>query len=171
MKKPLHKIFVVCLLMIMALPMLSPILHQMQKWEIREYMTHLLKERKLQTVSVAAEHVVWMDKHEIWVNEQMFDIVSATIKDGIYLFTGLYDEGETAIVKKQMSAGKEDAHHKKDISNMVKWLLTPCLLQDTGDASQLVNVAAIYPGFTASLYVSFTRVSTPPPRNCFTHIT
>jgi hypothetical protein len=158
--------------MVMAIPMLSPLLYELQKWEIKSYMSRLLKEeRTLQTVCVPEQDVVWMDKHEIWINEQMFDIVSVKLQDGIYRFTGLYDEGETQVVKKQMLGGKDTAQHKKRISLMIKWLTTYCLLESVNTTSPMQGQVHLYAAFTASLQIAFSKVSIPPPRRLTYHIT
>ncbi len=70
-----------------------------------------------------------------------------------------------------MQAGKADAQNKKRISNIVKWLLTACIVEETVPSLQMLHVTWLYPGFTASLYVAYTDVSTPPPRNGCFHIT
>ena len=151
--------------MLIAIPMLSPLLYQVQKWEIRNFMSRLLQEKKLQVISVPAKDVVWMDKHEIWVNEQMFDIVSATLEDGIYQFTGLYDAAETAVVQKQINTGEEDGQDKKRIGHMIKWLQATCLLQEADAAVAVAYIPTRYPGYNSSLNRAFPEVMAPPPRS------
>lgn len=63
-----------------------------------------LKYQTLQTVIVSENEVVWMDKHEIWVNNSMFDIHTKKLESGIYTFTGLYDKDETMLVEMERNA-------------------------------------------------------------------
>ena len=65
-----------------------------------------------------------MDKHEIWVNDHMFDIHSKKLEHGVYTFTGLYDDDETELVKKQQGATEEDKQQNKLLSQLFKCLHT-----------------------------------------------
>lgn len=171
MKAALPKIILGFLLLIMALPMLMPALYEMQKWEIKKEMLGLLKERKLHTVRIPASDVVWMDDHEIWVNEHMFDIASSELADGIYTFTGLYDEEETRLVKMQMQTGEEESDDKQRIRQIVKFLNSPCIINDTELPYTRLSSKIIYPLVFSRIAPVFTAVTTPPPKRGSYHTT
>ncbi len=79
-------------------------------------------EQGLQTVVLPEDDIVWMDKHEIWVNNQMFDIHSKKIENGIYTFTGLYDADETFLVEQQQDATEKDEEDDKLLIHFLKSL-------------------------------------------------
>ena len=61
-------------------------------------MKEKLERQMLHTVTVSKADVVWMKyKKEIRIHDKMFDIESFSIKNDQYIFTGLYDDEETAL--------------------------------------------------------------------------
>jgi hypothetical protein len=123
-----------------------------------------LESENLQTITIAENKVVWMDKHEIWVNNRMFDIHSKILKNGVYTFTGLYDEKETLLVEKHKRSSEKNNHENKLIS-----LLFKCL-QNIFSSSIYFNSETSTRGFhvnnflTSSLANPFLARLTPPPK-------
>ena len=108
--------------------------------------------------------VVWMDDHEIWVNKQMFDIHTKKLENGIYTFTGLYDEQETMLVKKY-----NDTKEKNNEEDQLLTRLFICL------QNIFYTEASIFPGLlikpahsntflTPPLAKPFRDLLTPPPQ-------
>lgn len=81
-----------------------------------------LKNQPLQTITLSENAVVWMDKHEIWVNNSMFDIHSKKLKNGIYTFAGLYDDDETELVMQQQGTTEKDKQQNKLLTQFFKCL-------------------------------------------------
>lgn len=137
----------------------------MQKREIRERMKEKLETDKLQTIVLPEEKVIWMDKHEIWVNEHMFDIHSKKLENGVYTFTGLYDEDETELVKKERKATGNTTEQNKLLAQFFKHL--PGFYNTT---SLDLNISISHHCF--NLYTSQNSISqykeivTPPPKAC-----
>jgi hypothetical protein len=94
-------------------PLLLMLSFDIKQRMIRERMKEELETSSLQELTIPEKDVVWMDKHEIWVNDRMFDIHSRSLVDGVYHFTGLYDEDETRLVKElQKTTGKSNEDNR-----------------------------------------------------------
>jgi hypothetical protein len=115
--------------LLFLLPGLAPLLFvlfvSLQKQSIRQEMREKLKApQQFETIILPENEVKWMDKHEIWVNEQMFDIHTKKLVNGVYTFTGLYDDDETELVKKQQGTTEKEKQQNKLLSNLFKCLHT-----------------------------------------------
>ncbi len=165
MKNNRRKIISGFFLLLGLAPILFLLLVVLQKREIRERMKEKLETEKLQTIVLPEEKVIWMDKHEIWVNEHMFDIHSKKLENGIYTFTGLYDEDETELVKKERKATGNSTEQNKLLAQFFKHLP---VYNDT-DISYL-NLSITHNTF--NLFASqnsisqFKEIITPPPQVC-----
>jgi hypothetical protein len=127
-------------------------------------MRQKLESHELQTVIVPEQEVIWMEDHEIWVNNSMFDIRTKKLENGVYTFTGMYDEDETAMVMKQRKTSRSLSTEER----MVQQLLQCFRLLYT----EPENEQAIPVEFSGEA-VSFIRIGhsqfippilTPPPR-------
>jgi hypothetical protein len=109
----IRKITSLTFLLLGFTPLLFVLAITIQKHEIRERMEEEMEKGELQHVTVPENEVVWMDKHEIWVNNQMFDIHTRELRDGKYFFTGLYDAEETdLVVEQRKSAEQQRSKHQ-----------------------------------------------------------
>lgn len=98
-------IFFTLLAVLPAFLFLSTSVH---KWQIKkQFAGRIESSRKLATVIVKESDVVWMDKHEIYIHEKMFDIKTSTLIDGVYTFKGYYDSDETSLIKNQHQTTKQ----------------------------------------------------------------
>lgn len=88
-----------------------------------------LQHRSLVTLKVAASEVQWMDDHEIWINNSMFDISSKKLENGIYTFTGLYDKEETLLVKKEREVPAKNAARTHLLAQFFKHLPIGCAVE------------------------------------------
>ncbi len=135
------------------------------KSEIREKMKEKLETDKLQTIVLPEEKVIWMDKHEIWINEHMFDIHSKKLENGIYTFTGLYDEDETELVKKERKANGNSTEQNKLIAQFFKHL--PAFYDSN---LEHLNLSISHNSFNLFAYQhsisQFKEIITPPPQVC-----
>ena len=103
-----------------------------------------------------------MDKHEISVNGHMFDINSKKLENGIYTFTGLYDDDETELIQKQESTEK-DKQQNKLLTQFFKSLPVFCNQYDTSDNPPLLSNCYIALA-SQNPIKQFQKISTPPPQ-------
>ncbi|RYF90701.1 MAG: hypothetical protein EOO03_03075 [Chitinophagaceae bacterium] len=170
MKKVSQYITAYALLFLVMVPLCLPVYHFFAKLNIKKQMMELLQERPLQRVRVASEDVVWMDKHEIWVNEQMFDIASVELRDGVYYFTGLYDEAETAIVKQQMETQGKSTEEAWGYLVVTKWLNNACIPPAYHIQTFKSYIPYSFPLQSGKIPQISAHVITPPPRYTTYHI-
>ena len=145
-------------------PLLITIAFHLKREVIRDRMKEKLEtSTQLETVILPADEVIWMDDHEIWVNEQMFDIHSKEFTDGIYTFKGHFDKEETKLVIAKRASGKRHHDEKKLLTRFFQ--LLPAALDDT--RIEYFTPVALKPNFdvkqTFSLTNHFSKVPTPPP--------
>jgi hypothetical protein len=87
------------LLLLAAMPLVYTLIIGVPQQAIRHKMKEQLETQTLHTITVAENDVQWItDGEEIWVNGRMFDIRSSHLQNGVYVFSGLYDNEETAFV-------------------------------------------------------------------------
>lgn len=124
-----------------------------------------LETDKLQTIVIPEEKVIWMDKHEIWVNEHMFDIHSKKLENGIYTFTGLYDEDETELVKKERKATGDNTEQNKLLAQFFKNL--PGFYNEINNSFFTPHFKHSFNLFIIQQFISpYKEILTPPPRVC-----
>ena len=104
------------------LPVLFTVFFLLKQQMIRHEMKEKLETSLLQTITINEKDVVWMDDHEIWVNEHMFDIHTKKLENGIYTFTGLYDEEETNLVKKHKDTTEKNNEENQLLSSLFQLL-------------------------------------------------
>lgn len=113
----LKKITAVFFILAAFLPFILPFSLDIKQEFIRRQMKKKVAAVKhLHTVVVPEKEVIWMDDHEIWLNENMFDISSLKLENGLYTFTGLYDEEETILVKQRNQHSQKGREENKTLS-------------------------------------------------------
>jgi hypothetical protein len=151
-------------LLLGIIPLLLVLFITIKKENIHHNMKGKLKNQPLQTITLSENAVVWMDKHEIWVNNSMFDIHSKKLENGIYTFTGLYDDDETELVMQQQGATEQEKEQNKLLTQFFKCLhnifYTPP--QDYNVTSGKQNELFYYRG--SSLITQSKEILTPPPQ-------
>ena len=144
-------------------PLLFVLVITIKKHDIHERMKEKLESQHLQTIIIAENEVTWMDKHEIWVNNSMFDIHTRKLEHGIYTFTGLYDDDETILVEQERNAmGKNNEQNKLLV------LLFKCLPTFCNQHNEIQNPSSkhdCYSMLTPPIPISqFREILTPPPQ-------
>lgn len=135
---------------------------------IRHKMKEKLKTENLQTIVVAEQDVVWMDKHEIWINGYMFDIHSKVLENGFYTFTGLYDEAETRLVEKNRDITKKNKSEHRFLTQIFNCLLNLFYSAPENYLSIPFCISTQSAFFTPRLEKPFCPEFTPPPQAaCF----
>ncbi len=142
-------------------PLLFMLTLTLKKQGIYIRMREKMEYQSLQTIVVPENEVVWMDKHEIWVNNKMFDISSRSLENGTYTFTGLYDEDETKLVEKEKNAAGEN-NDSKILAQLFKYL--PGYCTPSGIKTKMDFYRSCRHSFIAKGPVEpYTEILTPPP--------
>jgi hypothetical protein len=163
-KITIRKITSLLFLLLGILPLLFILSFHIQQHLVREHMKEELERRNLQTLQIPEQDVIWMDKHEIWVNEQMFDIHSRSLEKGIYTFTGLYDAQETLLVKQHEDATGKNLQENKVLAQLFKCLQT-IFFESLADAAlQTTSPAISFASLTMGPIKQFRVILTPPPQ-------
>ena len=131
---------------------------------IRHEMKEKLETSLLQTITINEKDVVWMDGHEIWVNEHMFDIHTKKLENGLYTFTGLYDEEETNLVKKHKDTTEKNNEENQLLSSLFQ-LFQSSFIDNV--ASSLITeliITEYRPLILHNMSSPFINILTPPPQ-------
>lgn len=125
-----------------------------------------LEREMLHTIMVPEADVHWVKyKKEIRVQEKMFDVKSFTIKNGQYIFTGLYDEEETALTNYfgENTGQKNDSGYR--ILSAFFQLLQSIYPADAGEFLMFRNISkAFCPLILQHMRSPFINILTPPPQ-------
>ncbi len=146
------------------MPLLFVFCVTIQKKIIREKMRYKLESHQLQTITLHENEVKWMDDHEIWLNNQMFDIKTRKFENGVYTFTVMYDFEETKRVKQQEQASgnqRQDDQMLTRLFNCLKGFYFE-QLDDKDQASE--NQQQLFFIATPDLPDYTPSIPTPPPQ-------
>jgi hypothetical protein len=143
-------------------PLLFSLFITVEKYRIRKSMKEAFETHDLQTLRVPQNQVKWMDDHEIWINEKMFDILGSKLEDGVYTFTGLYDHEETKLVKMEKQGSPVNEKQTALLAQAFKSL--PAFVIEHNQLLQPIPVTeySCHKNFPAEN--GFHKVITPPPR-------
>jgi hypothetical protein len=136
-----------------------------QKQVIRHRMKERLESQMLQKISIPDVEIQWAEKgKEIWVNGKLFDIEHREHRNDTTIFTGLYDEDETLLVK-QMN----ETHNKDLPDNQFFVQLFKCFQNIFyNQHSELHFVFNKQDHFHDSIFAKplnqFISIPTPPPQ-------
>lgn len=120
--------------------------------------------QKLQTIKLAEEDVIWMDDHEIWVNESMFDIHSKKTENGFITFTGLYDEEETLLVKREQNQEERDQDKNKVIISLLNCIQHVYYNRSVDITFETHPQSREFPFWSSGDLQQHYDIVTPPPR-------
>jgi hypothetical protein len=163
-KPAIKKIISLFFILLGLAPLLYIPIITVKKYEIRCQMKEKLEKQTLQTIILPEEEVIWMDKHEIWVNDHMFDIRSKKLENGIYTFTGLYDEDETILVMKEKKAMGKDKEENKILTQFFQCIHTVFYNQLAGTYSLAFLNNHISSLISGGAVAQFKEILTPPPQ-------
>ncbi len=145
-------------------PLLFTLYLTIQKENIFKRMKEKMETHSLQTVVISEHEVIWMDDHEIWVNEQMFDIRAKKLENGIYTFTGMYDEEETKLVKQEREAGDKSNSGSKMLTKVFKFL-HGFYCESSADKTISAASPPVFPLMLSELTEYIAAIPTPPPQS------
>lgn len=144
-------------------PLLFVLFITLKKEQVRLRMNQELKYQTLQTVIIPESEVIWMDKHEIWVNKSMFDIHSKKLENGIYTFTGLYDKDESLLVEMERNTAEKNKEQNRLLVQLFKSL--PFFCRQLTEIQPAINKSGPYNSIIwQSPLNPFREIPTPPPQ-------
>lgn len=165
LKTAIRKISSLLFILLGFIPLLFVLFTTLKKKEIRHRMENELAVRKLQTIVLPESDVIWMDKHEIWVNNSMFDIKTKNLENGFYTFTGLYDEEETILLEKEKNAGGKNNEQNKLLAQLFKCL--PGFCNQHSEMQTPIPEHDCYNFLISPTPINqFREILTPPPQVC-----
>lgn len=157
------KISAICFILLGLSPLLFAFFISVQKEEIYRKMKKRFEVERLQTIVLPENDVVWMDKHEIWVNNSMFDIASKKLENGVYTFTGLYDNEETELANKEKETSEKNNESEKLLSHILRSL--PVFFTVESDSQKMKKDRIVYFSFTSDYSKNpYHKVLVPPPQ-------
>ena len=148
------------------MPVLFTLLFLYKQQLIRHEMKEKLEEEMLHTIVVPVAEVQWVKhKKEIRFQGKMFDIKSITEKNDQYIFTGLYDEEETALnnyFEKNTEQKNERGHQ---VLTTLFQLLQSMYPGDPDETLVFENISKSYgPLILQHITHPAKNIPTPPPQ-------
>jgi hypothetical protein len=153
------------LLLLAAMPLAYTLFMGIQQRVIQHRMKERLETQFLHNITVAEKDVHWMeDEKEIWVNGRMFDIESSHLQNGVYVFSGLYDEEETALMDRLQKDYHNNSTNSKQLVQLFQFLQS-CYNNPQEEIVLPENI----PGDkfipeSSPLASQFISIFTPPPQ-------
>lgn len=157
--------FTYLLLLLAAMPLVYTLFMGIPQRAIQQKMKRRLETQFLHTISVAENDIQWIKNgKEIWVNGRMFDIKSSSLRNGVYVFSGLYDEEETALLEQLQKDQQNNNANSKQLVQLFQ------LLQSFyNDPQEEIVSPENIPGTkfipdASPLASQFISIFTPPPQ-------
>lgn len=151
----------------LLLPLVTPLVLQVQQRFVQWEMLEALEKKELITITAAASTIHWVKKEkECMINGEMFDVKRMEQQGDKLILTGLYDEKEKQIKKQLLTQTKEQQKDKRS-SQVVKLILQTALVNKTEifDYKQAELPVTYISVYRNSYYQSpFKGTATPPPR-------
>jgi len=163
----IKKTSVLYLLFAAIIPFAFILFFQIKQQVVHHKMKESLEQELLQIISIPEKKVQWIKAgKEILVEGKMFDIKSFYKENGQYVFTGLYDHEETALVNLLKENWKKNNESGNRILTNLFQLLQ--LVYPNENAYQLANNNLRSTNFYYShihLTALYKKVPTPPPQS------
>lgn len=159
-----QKIISLFYLLLWFTPLLIILLVSLRKEDIHRRMKDELKSKDLQTVVIAENSVHWMDEHEIWVDNSMFDIHTQQLENGIYTFTGLYDNDETELVLEQQANNENDPEQNELLTQLFQCLNNLFHSPPQEFNTDFKKSAVDFNQHSSNLLTLSQEIITPPPQ-------
>lgn len=154
--------------MILALPGIFFIVYQVQQWQIRHAMEEKLEEDNLQTLVVAANHLVWEEEgKELIIEGTLFDVKKINpMPNGTVEVIGLFDRQETAIKKMASDLTASSSSTEKN-AKLGARIVSVTLFHQSTDFPALVppekDLSVYQPRKTDYLVCTYLPIHCPPP--------
>lgn len=164
--KLLKQIFTPLLLALLLLPMVTPVILQVQQLYVQWQMLEALEEKELITVTVDAAHVQWIKKgKECIINGEMFDVKKSVEKNDQLILTGLFDKKEKQI-KKRLAAQTQKQQNRQTQARFVKFMQQIAAVSPhISIISKSEQLPSNYSSFFKTSYYQSPgcKTATPPP--------
>lgn len=166
MLKTLNKKTITYLLLLLtAVPLIYILTFKVQQQHIRHKMKEKLEAAVLHKVSIPEHQVHWMKEgKEIKVSGKMFDIKSFELKNGVYVFTGLFDDEETELREQLQKEQQNNSTNSKQLTKLFQLLKTfyndsqhELFFPNTNSGSEIIKD-------NSALLSQYITIITPPPR-------
>lgn len=166
-KAVIKKISALFLLLAALIPVAFILILQVKQQVVQHQMKESLEQELLQIISLPGKKVHWIyPGKEILVNGKMFDVKSYYKKNGHYIFTGLYDHEETALVNQLEENWKKNKESGNQLLRNLFQLLQ--LVYPVENAYQLApdnDRSVNFYHFNSHLDILYKKVPTPPPQS------
>jgi len=166
MKKGSAKHIISCFLLILAaMPLIYILFARVYQELIRHKMKERLEAQVLQTVTIPENEVLWVkDEKEILINGRMFDIRSTHSQSGVYVFSGLFDNDETQLLKKLQKDQQSSNSENKLLVHLFQFLQSCYQNQQSEPVfCENMNFDNLF-STTPSLHSGFLSIYSPPPQ-------
>ena len=129
-------------------------------------MKEKLERHMLHTITVSNADVVWVKyRKEIRIHNKMFDIESFTIKNDQYIFTGLYDEEETALNNYFKESTEHQNEREYQVLSLLFHLLQSIYRENFDEMLISPTISKAYcPPILQHISSPFINILTPPPQ-------
>jgi hypothetical protein len=146
------------------MPLLFALFFLVKQQTIRHEMKERLERELLHTIAVPQDKVVWAKYNkEIIVEGKMFDVESYSIKDSVCVFTGLFDEEETAL-NDLLEKKTNDKNENELLAQLFQWLQSPCIsLSFHEEVAVNKNNETCFP-VLHHISFPYINIPTPPPQ-------
>jgi hypothetical protein len=166
-KVVIKKISALYLLFAALIPFAFILFLQVKQQVVRHQMKESLEQELLQIIYIPEKKVQWIKAgKEILVDGKMFDVKSFYEENGQYIFTGLYDHEETALVSQLEDNRKKNNESGNSVLTNLFQLLQ--LVYPNENAYQLAknnDTSVNYYHLNIQLTAFYKKVSTPPPQS------
>lgn len=147
------------------LPLITPVLLQLQQRYVQWEMMEELEEKELVTISVDEASIQWIEKgKECMIAGEMFDIKKLEQQASKLTLTGLFDAKEQQIKASITKQSKQQQNNQsKQLVKLLLMVATP--LNESSTDFYLTATLSSKQLYKSSYYISpFTGNLTPPPK-------
>ena len=153
------------------MPLLFTLSFLFRQQLLRHEMKEKLEEEMLHTITVPEAEVQWIrSEKEIRLEGKMFDIKFFYVRNGEYVFTGLYDEEETALNNYfEKNTDQNEAATNHVLSSLFK-LLQSIYADDITETMPLADGPSTFCRLILkNTSPPFKDILTPPPQSAITY--
>lgn len=153
------------------MPVLFAVFFLYKQQRIRHEMKEKLEEEMLHTIVVPAKQFLWVKYNkEIRVGDKMFDIKSMRVEKDNYIFTGLYDEEETALNNYfENQTDQKSERGNQLLSSLFQLLQSAFIEEETNSPVTDFSICEYSPLILQHITSPFENILTPPPQQLSTY--
>jgi hypothetical protein len=165
MKEGAKKTVTLIFILLGFTPLMIVAYFNFQQSIIRNQVREKIEHEQHVLLMIPAKEVAWLEKDEILVNGERFDIYSSTFENGTYTFIGVFDEEETRVVKKRDRAAGGSSEGNQLLVKGLDFLEMPFDKQEELKLD-FKQYSILFPSFEFLPLLSQTKaVPTPPPND------